>query len=192
MVSAEGVPSWGTRAAKAPLRKGVAPPRARCSPGQWPRKKDLRQCRQQGRLFTCDSEVPVPSKWPWARAGHIGRYLVKESELRCDQAALQHQTVGGTGLRSPRRPDEGCRTGGLSQAHPPRSDGRLSITYSKTRSSAEPHGERKPGGVNIARSVCLTREGCQHYQPCVCVSAPSCKSDRTIRPHALHWDRKKE
>lgn len=34
----------------------------------------------------------------------VGIYLgSEESELRCAQAALQHQTVEGTGRRSPRR-----------------------------------------------------------------------------------------
>lgn len=67
----------GIRAAKAPLRKrGCAPFVHGVVRASGPGRRKLRQCRQQGGLFTCDSEVPVPSEWPWARAGHIRRYLV--------------------------------------------------------------------------------------------------------------------
>lgn len=74
-------------------------------------KAALRQC--QRRIVHVRSEkVPVPSGHG-PEAGHIGTYPVMDSELRCAEAALRHQTVGGTGLTVTPPTRRRCRTGGL-------------------------------------------------------------------------------
>lgn len=142
----------------------------------------LRQCRR--RIVHVRSEkVPVPSGHG-PEAGHIGTYPVMGSELRCAEAALRHQTVGGTGLRSPRRRDEGVEQVGWE----PGSMRRAAVDHlsKTTASSAEPHGRRKPTYA-IARSVCLAREGCVSTTGRVSPRHDASQTGRYAH-HPLHWE----